>query len=77
MNLKDKVVDHLEDSVFMVKFHGWATVVWFMSSVPVCILLSTSVPFLVFLSVYAVVTGHFSSWQAARTECLQKEQMMS
>lgn len=56
----------------MRRINGWATVVWFVLSVPICIFLSTSVPFLVFISVYAVVTGHLSSWQAARTEVLQQ-----
>jgi hypothetical protein len=55
----------------MQKFNGWATVIWFVAAFPICIFLSSSVPFLVFVSVYAVVTGHLSSWQAARTEVAQ------
>ncbi len=56
------------DPQTMRKLHGWLTVAWFVAAVPVCIWLSDSVPFLVFVSVYAVVTGHWSSWQAARVE---------
>ncbi len=41
---------------------------WFLAAFPICIFLAKSVPFLVFISVYAVVTGHLSTWQAARVE---------
>lgn len=57
----------------MRQLHGWLTVVWFIAAVPICIYLNDSVPFLVFISVYAVVTGHWSSWQAARVEEKQDE----
>ena len=53
--------------------HGWLTVAWFVAAIPICIYLYDSVPFLVFISVYAVVTGHWSSWQAARVEEKQDE----
>ena len=56
------------DPESMRKLHGWLTVCWFIAAVPICIWLYDSVPFLVFISVYAVVTGHWSSWQAARVE---------
>lgn len=62
-----------ENPVFMRKFNGWATVLWFLAAFPICIWLSNSVPFLVFISVYAVVTGHLSSWQAARVEVRAEE----
>lgn len=57
----------------MRALHGWLTVIWFVAAVPICIYLNDSVPFLVFISVYAVVTGHWSSWQAARVEEKQDE----
>jgi hypothetical protein len=57
----------------MVRFNGWATVVWFAAAIPICLWLSNSVPFLVFISVYAVVTGHLSAWQAARVEVKQDD----
>lgn len=58
------------------KFHGWATAAWFVASIP----LSTSplakqVQFVTWLSLYAVVTGHWSSWQAARVEVKQDEEL--
>lgn len=61
------------DPVFMRKVNGWLAVIWLIAAVPICIFLSSSVPFLVFVSVYAVVTGHWSSWQAARVEVRQEQ----
>lgn len=56
----------------MQDFHKWATIVWFVLALPICIFLSSSIPFLVFISVYAVVTGHWSAWQSSRVESKQK-----
>lgn len=61
------------DPVFMRAVNGWLAVIWFAAAVPICIFLADSVPFLVFVSVYAVVTGHWSTWQAARVEVRQQE----
>jgi hypothetical protein len=61
------------DPKSMRALHGWLTVMWFVAAIPICIYLNDSVPFLVFISVYAVVTGHWSSWQAARVEEKQDE----
>jgi hypothetical protein len=53
----------------MSKFHAVLTVVWFIWAFPSMLTgLKDSTPYLVFLSVYAVVTGHFSSWQAVQAE---------
>jgi len=57
----------------MQAFHKWATIVWFLASIPICLFFASSIPFLVFISVYAVVTGHWSSWQASRVEVKQKQ----
>jgi ABC-type lipoprotein release transport system permease subunit len=62
------------DPVFMRKLHGWLTVIWFVAAFPIMMFWSQSVVFLVFVSVYAVVTGHWSSWQASRVEVKQDEQ---
>lgn len=55
------------------KINGWLTILWFFAAFPICIYLAQSVPFLVFISVYAVVTGHLATWQAARVEERQEE----
>jgi hypothetical protein len=62
------IVDTLGDPVAMRRVHGWATVVWFIAAVPICILLANSLAFVVWISVYAVVVAHWSSWQACRAE---------
>lgn len=61
------------DPAFMSQLHGWLTVIWFAAAFPIMAFLSESVQFLVFISVYAVVTGHWSSWQASRVEIKQDE----
>lgn len=58
---------------FLRAFHGWATVVWLLLSLPLAIRYGSSVIFVTFLSLYAVVTGHWSAWQAARVEVRQDE----
>jgi hypothetical protein len=58
----------------MRKLNGWLAVIWLAASLPICIFLASSVPFLVFVSVYAVVTGHWSTWQSARVEVRQEDE---
>jgi hypothetical protein len=57
-----------KDSRFLRRFHGIATVVWLLASLPCAYLWGTEVVFVTFLSLYAIVTGHWSAWQAARVE---------
>lgn len=54
--------------------HGWLTIIWFAAAFPIMLFWSENIQFLVFVSVYAVVTGHWSSWQAARVEEKQDQQ---
>ncbi len=68
MSARSAVVDRLNDPKVMGKFHGWATVFWLAAAPPSMIFLKDSVPYLVGLSVYAVVTGHWSSWQATSAQ---------
>lgn len=39
---------------------------WVVPGIPVSYLLRYSVPWLVFLSVYAIIVGHASGWSAER-----------
>lgn len=48
--------------------HLSAMVVWALLLIPTLLWWTHSVPFLVFVSLYANFVGHFSSWQAARSE---------
>lgn len=63
-----KVFDLFHEPAFLTKFHGWAAIVWFIAAFPIMIWWSESVQFIVFISVYAVVGAHWSSWQASRVE---------
>lgn len=69
--LWDKVQN---DPKFMRATNGWLAVIWLCASIPICIWLSNSVPFIVFISVYAVVTAHWAAWQAARVEVKEDEE---
>lgn len=63
----------LSDPTRFRKINGWLTLFWLFAAFPIVIFLANSVPFLVFVSVYAVVTGHLSTWQAARVEERQEK----
>ena len=56
---------------FLRRFHAYATIFWAAMAIPSMLLWRNSVTYLVGLSVYAVVTGHWSSWQASRVETNQ------
>ena len=56
---------------FLRAFHGWATVLWFAASAPLALLFGSRVLFVTLISLYAIVVGHWSSWQAARVEVKQ------
>ena len=47
--------------------HGWAALLW-LAFAPVVVTteLKKSIEFLVFISIYAVVVGHWSGWSAER-----------
>lgn len=61
------------DPVLMRKMHGWLTILWFVAAFPIMYFWSENLPFIVFVSVYAVVTGHWSSYQACKVEVKQDE----
>jgi len=56
------------------RINGWLTVLWVIA-IPVSYAAGwlTSVTFVSALSLYAIVTGHLSTWQAARVEVRQDE----
>lgn len=56
------------DMAFNRRLHGWLTLIWFAAAFPIAIYLSTSVPFLVFVSVYAVVVCHWTLWFTTKIE---------
>lgn len=63
------------DPVFMRRVNGWLTVLWTIATPFICYLIdgTPAERFLVFVSCYAAITGHWSAWQAARVEVAQAE----
>ncbi|HEY8316402.1 MAG TPA: hypothetical protein VIG35_06010 [Gaiellaceae bacterium] len=64
------------DPVFMRRVNGWLTMFW-LAMIPVSYEMGwlNSVVYVSALSLWALVSGHWSAWQAARVEVAQtKEQ---
>jgi hypothetical protein len=63
------------DPVFMRRVNGWLTVFWIVM-IPVSILTGwvSSVQYVSALSLWALVSGHWSAWQAARVEVEQQRE---
>jgi hypothetical protein len=63
------------DPVLMRRINGWLTIFWVVM-IPVSILLGWihSVAYVSALSLWALVSGHWSAWQAARVEVQQVRQ---
>lgn len=61
------------DPVFMRRVNGWLTIFWILM-IPVSIVLGllSSVAYVSALSLWALVSGHWSAWQAARVEVQQQ-----
>ena len=62
------------DPVFMRRVNGWLTVFW-IAMIPVSTITGwiDSVSYVAALSLWALVSGHWSAWQAARVEVKQDE----
>ncbi len=77
MNIAKSIWSSVQgDPVFMRRLNGWMTVFWIVM-IPVSFELGwlKSVAFVSALSLWALVTGHWSTWQAARVEVSQQEQI--
>jgi hypothetical protein len=63
------------DPVFMRKVNGWLTILW-IAMIPVSLVTGwiNSVTFIAALSIWALVAGHWSTWQAARVEVTQQQE---
>jgi hypothetical protein len=76
MRLTRQLWDSIQgDPVFMRRVNGWLTVAWLLM-IPVSIALGwlTSVAYVSALSLWALVSGHWSAWQAARVEVNQQRE---
>lgn len=54
-------------------FHKWATIAWATLGVILSWLLRSSLVWIVFMSLWANVVGHWSAYQASRAEDAQRE----
>lgn len=63
------------DPVFMRRVNGWLTIFW-IAMIPVSLITHwvSSVVYVSALSLWALVSGHWSAWQAARVEVNQQEE---
>jgi hypothetical protein len=63
------------DPVFMRRVNGWLTVFW-LAMIPISLVTGWihSVTFIAALSIWALVAGHWSTWQAARVEVTQQQE---
>jgi hypothetical protein len=63
------------DPVFMRRVNGWFTIFW-IAMIPIAFVMGwlKSVVFVSALSLWALVSGHWSAWQAARVEVEQERQ---
>lgn len=59
----------------MRRLNGWLTIFW-IAMIPVSFVFGwlSSVTYVSALSLWALVSGHWSTWQAARVEVTQQEQ---
>lgn len=62
------------DPVFMRRVNGWLAILWILM-IPVSLMMGwlDSVVYVSALSLWALVSGHWSAWQAARVEVAQME----
>lgn len=62
------------DPVFMRRVNGWLAVLWILM-IPISLMMGwlDSVMYVSALSLWALVSGHWSAWQAARVEVAQME----
>lgn len=63
------------DPLFMRRVNGWLTIFWIIM-IPVSFYLKwlDSVTFVSALSLWALVSGHWAAWQAARVEVKQAKE---
>jgi len=63
------------DPVFMRRVNGWLTIFWIVM-IPVSLATGwvSSVVYVSALSLWALVSGHWSAWQAARVEVAQQQE---
>jgi hypothetical protein len=63
------------DPTFMRRVNGWLTIFWILM-IPASIVTGWvhSITYVSALSIWALVSGHWSTWQAARVEVTQQKE---
>lgn len=56
-----------------MRLHALLMGVWLLLGLPTLLWWTNSLPWLVWMSLYAIVAGHFAAWQAARVEVLETD----
>ena len=66
------------DPVFMRRLNGWLAIFW-IAMIPISYETGwlSSVTYVSALSLWALVSGHWSTWQAARVEVTQQQEMQA
>lgn len=61
------------DPIFMRRVNGWLAILWLIM-IPISLTMHwlSSVVYVSALSLWALVSGHWSAWQAARVEVAQQ-----
>jgi hypothetical protein len=74
--LRSLVASVRGDPVWMRRLNGWLTIFW-IAMIPVSILAGWlhSVVYVSALSLWALVSGHWSAWEAARVEVVQQREL--
>ena len=64
------------DPTFMRRLNGWLTIFWIVM-IPISAAMHwlSSVTYVSALSIWALVSGHWSTWQAARVEVAQQDEI--
>jgi hypothetical protein len=65
------------DPVFMRRVNGWLAIFWVVM-IPISLATGwvKSVVYVSALSLWALVSGHWSAWQAARVEVTQEQEIL-
>lgn len=64
----------LHEPEFTTKFHKYATIVWILLLIPSILFWKESILWIILMSVWANIAGHWSAYQASRAEQEQKKQ---
>ena len=74
--MRNRLPNWMSDPVFMRRLNGWLTMFW-IAMIPVSLAMHwlSSVTYVSALSIWALVSGHWSTWQAARVEVAQQREI--